>query len=92
VRVADAKMNNFQKGLDNIVAETRRELSANRVEAASVSSRVVGSALDGAQLIVVARGKCATATFKRQDIDDCHHGVTVGVQVEIKRLVSEFER
>ncbi len=84
-------MSNFQKGLDNILAETRRELSARHIEGASVSYQVRGSALDGAKITVVARGKTASATFARIEIDDCHYGVTVGVQVEIKRFVGEFE-
>jgi hypothetical protein len=62
------------------------------MEGASVSYKDRGSALDGAQITVVARGKTASATFDRIDIDDCHQGVSVRVQIEIKRFVGEFER
>jgi hypothetical protein len=85
-------MSGYQKGLGNIVAAAQRELSARGTQEASVSSQVQGSELDGAQITIMAQGKRASATFSRREIDDCHQGVTVGVQVEIKRLVSEFGR
>ena len=80
-------MSDFQKGLDNIVAEIRRELSARHLDGAKVSPQVLGSTLDGVQIAVVARGKTASARFSRKEIDDCHYGVTVGLQVKIEQFV-----
>jgi hypothetical protein len=84
-------MSDFQKGLDNIVAEIRRELSARYLGVARVSPQLLGSALDGAQITVVALGKTTSATFDRKEIDECHYGVTVDVQVKIKHFVGKFE-
>lgn len=84
-------MSDFQKSLDNIVAEIRSELSARHLDGARVSPQVLGSALDGAQITVVARGKTASVRLDRQEIDDCHYGVTVGGQAKIKHFVGQFE-
>ena len=85
------KMSDFQKGLNNIIAATRKALSARGLEKASVSYQFQGSVPDDAQIAIVAPGKTAETTFPRKDVDDSHHGVPVSVQIQINSLVSEFE-
>jgi hypothetical protein len=87
----NATMSDFQKGLNNIIAATRKALYARGLEKASISYHFQGSVPDDAQIAIVAPGKTVETRFPRREVDDCHQGVTVSAQVEIQRLVDEFE-
>jgi hypothetical protein len=84
-------MSDFQKGLNNIIAATRKALSARRLEKASINYHFQGSAPDDAQIAIVAPGKTAETKFARKDVEDSHQSVPVSVQIQIKSLVNEFE-
>jgi hypothetical protein len=84
-------MSDPQKGLNNIIAATRKALSARGLEKASVSYHFQGPVPGDAEIAIVAPGKTAETTFPRKDVEGSHHSAPVSVQIQINSLVSEFE-
>jgi hypothetical protein len=84
-------MSDFQKGLNNIIAATRRELAARGLKNSSVSYHFQDTGRGDATIGIGAPGKTAETKIPRKDVDDSHQGVPVSVQIQIKSLVSEFE-
>jgi hypothetical protein len=84
-------MSDLQKGLNDIIAATRKELSTRGLEKASISYHFQASGPEDAKIAIAAPGKTAENKFPRKDLEDSHQGVPVSVQIQIKNLVSEFE-
>jgi hypothetical protein len=83
-------MSDFQKGINGIVVDFRLKLAARHLDGAHVVVRPIQSQIEGAEIVVEALGKTASAAFSRQEIDDCLDGVTVGIQVKIDHFLDQF--